>query len=77
MARPKNDGRGRIGGRAKGTKNKPQPALLDWADAFIKSHRAQFEKDFDSLNPQERAAALSGMITAVIGAKGESAADPR
>ena len=73
MARQKNDGRGRIGGRAKGTKNKPQPALLDWADGFITAHRAQFERDFESLTPQERAAALSGIITAVIGAKGETA----
>ena len=38
MARQANDGRGRMGGRAKGTGNKP---LNEWVNGFIKRNRAQ------------------------------------
>ena len=68
MGRLANDGRGRIGGRAKGTKNKPQQPLNDWAAALINRRRAQFEKDLESLSPQERAAVLGPIIAAAVGA---------
>ena len=67
MGRLANDGRGRIGGRAKGTKNKPQQPLNDWAAALVNKHRAQFEKDLDALTPQERAAVLGPIIAATGG----------
>ncbi len=67
MGRLANDGRGRIGGRAKGTKNKPQQPLNDWAAALVNKHRAQFEKDLDALTPQERAAVLGPIIAATVG----------
>lgn len=67
MGRIANDGRGRIGGRAKGTKNKPQQPLNEWAAALINRRRAQFEKDLDALPPQERAAVLGGIIAATVG----------
>lgn len=59
MARQANDGRGRMGGRAKGTGNKP---LNDWVNTFIKRNRAQFEDDFKTLSPQERAAVMATLI---------------
>ena len=67
MGRLANDGRGRIGGRAKGTKNKPQQPLNDWAAALINRRRAQFEKDLETLTPQERAAVLAPIIAATVG----------
>jgi len=62
MGRKTNDGRGRMGGRAIGTKNKPLEPLNDWVNGLINSRRAQFEKDLDACNPQERAAILAGLI---------------
>lgn len=59
MARQANDGRGRMGGRAKGTGNKP---LNEWVSGFIKRNRAQFENDFKTLSPQERAAVMATLI---------------
>lgn len=67
MGRLPNDGRGRIGGRAKGTKNNPKKPLNDWAAALINRRRAQFEKDLDALTPQERAAVLGPIIAATVG----------
>lgn len=67
MGRNANDGRGRMGGRAKGTKNKPAEPLNDWAAALVNKHRAQFEKDLDALTPQERAAVLGPIIAATVG----------
>ena len=59
MARQTNDGRGRLGGRAKGTPNKN---LNEWVNCFIKRNRAQFEDDFKTLSPQERAAVMATLI---------------
>ena len=67
MGRLPNDGRGRIGGRAKGTKNNPKKPLNDWAAALINRRRAQFEKDLDALTPGERAAVLGPIIAATVG----------
>ena len=67
MGRIANDGRGRIGGRAKGTKNKPQQPLNEWAAGLINRRRAQFEKDLDEMEPRERAAALAPIIAATVG----------
>lgn len=64
MGRIANDGRGRIGGRAKGTKNKPLEPLNVWAAQLVNRRRAQFEKDLDALTPQERAAVLGPIIAA-------------
>lgn len=39
MARQPNDGRGRLGGRAQGTPNKPKQPVANWARGlFIKNH---------------------------------------
>ena len=76
MGRLTNDGRGRIGGRAKGTKNKPRKALADWAASLIDRRRAQFEKDLDTLTPQERVSVLGPIIAAAVGGGSAAQAGP-
>ena len=59
MARQTNDGRGRLGGRAKGTPNKNHN---EWVNCFIKRNRAQFEDDFKTLTPRDRASVMAVLI---------------
>ena len=66
MSRQANDGRGRMGGRAKGTKNKPKSPIYEWAEELVNRRRAQFEKDMDALTPYERASVLAPIIAAMI-----------
>jgi len=54
MARPKNDGRGRIGGRAKGTPNKTTSALRNWVRLFVTRNAKQAQRDLDALDPKDR-----------------------
>lgn len=44
MGRKPNDGRGRLGGRAKGTKNKPATPVTEWVGNLLNKHRADFER---------------------------------
>jgi len=46
MGRLKNDGRGRLGGRAKGTPNKPISPALDWLNAILDKQRPVIEAQF-------------------------------
>lgn len=64
MGRTANDGRGRIGGRAKGTKNKPQEPVTAWVSGLINRRRAQFERDLDALTPEQRADIMGRLIAA-------------
>jgi hypothetical protein len=62
MARQKNDGRGRLGGRAKGTPNKPALSVQEWAAGMLNGNRRKFEqamKDNDSDNVLVAYAVLS------------------
>ena len=43
MGRKPNDGRGRLGGRAKGTKNKPATPVTEWVGNLLNKYRADFE----------------------------------
>lgn len=62
MARQKNDGKGRLGGRAKGTPNKATSSLKDWLTGLLDKNRAQIEKDLEDLEPKERLHYLFKMI---------------
>lgn len=64
MGRTKNDGRGRIGGRAKGTKNKPLEPVAEWVAGLINRNRARFENDLEQMQPAERAGVLATLIAA-------------
>jgi hypothetical protein len=65
MGRKANDGRGRIGGRAQGTKNKPLEPLNEWLTGVINRRRTQFERDLDALPPEQRADVLGRLMAAV------------
>ena len=62
MGRMKNDGRGRIGGRAKGTPNRPAEPLKSWITGVINRNRARFEADLEAMQPAERAGVLAALI---------------
>lgn len=62
MARPKNDGRGRIGGRQKGTPNKATVSVREWIAQLIDANRAQVKKDLKALEPKERLQILEKLL---------------
>lgn len=64
MPRLKNDGRGRLGGRVKGTPNKQPVPLNEWVLGMVNRNRARFEKDLETLTPQERAKVFANLIAA-------------
>ena len=75
MGRLKNDGRGRLGGRAKGTGNKPLEPLNVWVLGMVNRNRSRFEKDVETLTPQERAKVFANLIAA--SAQGAQVAEPQ
>ena len=55
MGRKPNDGRGRLGGRTAGTKNKPKPQPLNgWLVETLYTHRDTIEQVLNDTNPDER-----------------------
>ena len=74
MGRLKNDGRGRLGGRTKGTTNKPLVPLNEWVLGMVNRNRSRFEKDVETLTPQERAKVFANLIA--ISAQGAQAPTP-
>ena len=60
MARQKNDGRGRLGGRQKGTPNKSTSALREIISKHWQRYQesGQFEEDLEALDPQTRAVVM-------------------
>lgn len=57
MARQKNDGRGRLGGRQKGTPNKSTSSLREIISQHWQHYQesGQFQQDLEALDPQTRA----------------------
>ncbi len=66
MGRLPNDGRGRIGGRAKGTPNKPQAPLPVWVSGLIDKHRNRIEQTLATPWTPEATNLLSALM--VVGA---------
>lgn len=66
MARQKNDGKGRIGGRAAGTPNKVNGQVKDWITALLEDNRQQIEYDLQAMTPQERVKALFGLLGYIV-----------
>lgn len=66
MARQKNDGKGRLGGRAKGTPNKTTASLKEWIEGLIQDNRQQFVADLKQLTPIERLKVLERLMQYVI-----------
>lgn len=66
MARQKNDGKGRLGGRAKGTPNRITASVKDWIFQVIDKNRLQMEKDIEVLEPKDRLQVLEKLMQYVI-----------
>lgn len=66
MARQKNDGRGRIGGRAKGTPNKTTSSLRNWVRLFVTRNTKQMQSNFDALDPKEQWDVLVKLLQYII-----------
>lgn len=66
MAREKNDGRGRMGGRQKGTPNKTTSKVRDWLARLIDRNRKQMEEDLKALTPRERLQILERLMGYVV-----------
>ena len=64
MGRLPNDGRGRIGGRAKGTPNKPKEPLPVWVSGLIDKNRNRIEHVLESPWTPEATAFLSALMVA-------------
>ncbi|MGP1477553.1 MAG: hypothetical protein ACTTJK_08865 [Phocaeicola sp.] len=66
MARQKNDGKGRIGGRAKGTPNKVSSTVKDWISQLIDDNRVQIVKDIKKLSPKDRLQMFEKLMQYVV-----------
>lgn len=66
MARPRNDGKGRMGGRAKGTPNKVTGTVKEWLTDLIDRNRGQIEADLQQLEPKERLAMLEKFMQYIV-----------
>lgn len=64
--RTKGDGRGRLGGRKKGTPNKVTSNLREWINALIDSNREQIESDLKELEPKDRLMVLERLLSYVL-----------
>ncbi len=65
MARQKNDGRGRLGGRQKGTPNKSTSSLREIISEHWQHYQdsGQFKKDLDALDPQTACSGYGAVCT--------------
>lgn len=66
MARQKNDGRGRLGGRQRGTPNKVTTSVKVWIAELIDKNRAQIEQDLMQVEPKERLQFVEKLFQYVI-----------
>lgn len=66
MARQKNDGRGRMGGRQKGTPNKATATMRKFISDFVSKNRRRMQQDLDALSPLERLQTLEKLMQYVI-----------
>lgn len=66
MARQKNDGKGRMGGRSKGTPNKITGTLKEWLNNILDENREQIERDLKALPPKERLIMFEKLLQYVI-----------
>lgn len=66
MTRQTNDGRGRLGGRQKGTPNKVTANAKEWLSKLIDKNRRQMERDLKALEPKERLQILERLMQYVV-----------
>lgn len=66
MARQKNDGKGRLGGRAKGTPNKVTTDLKTWVASILDGGRDKFVESLDGLEPSEYVRVFTALLNYVL-----------
>ena len=66
MSRIKNDGRGRLGGRTKGTPNKVTNDMRQWVEAILSKNRRQIERDFADVDPDSRLRFVEKLMAYVL-----------
>lgn len=66
MGRKKDDGRGRLGGRAKGTPNKINASLKEFIKNLIDDNRNQIIADMKELEPYQRLLFIERLIGYVL-----------
>lgn len=66
MPRKKNDGKGRMGGRAKGTPNKTTSKIKDWISQLIDNNQELIEEDIKKLSPKDRLHMLEKLMQYVV-----------
>lgn len=64
--RQKNDGRGRLGGRSKGTPNKLSNDIRSWVESILSKNKAQIEQDFAIVDPDSRLRFVEKLIAYVV-----------
>jgi parvulin-like peptidyl-prolyl isomerase len=66
MSRNKNDGKGRLGGRAKGTPNRVTATVKEWLSELIDNNRKRIENDIELLEPKDRLQIMERLMQYVI-----------
>lgn len=66
MSRTKNDGKGRMGGRQKGTPNKATADLRGWIAQIICNGRERFADSLNSLEPHEYVRVFTTLINYIV-----------
>ena len=62
MGRKKDDGRGRLGGREKGSPNKITGSIKDWISSIVDDNKDTFEADIKALDSSERVRVISNLL---------------
>ncbi len=62
MSRQKNDGKGRLGGRTKGTPNRATADLKTWINAILNGERIRFVQNLKALSPSEHVKAVLSLL---------------
>ena len=65
MARQKNDGRGRLGGRKAGTPNKTTKEVKEWVSGLLTDGRARFEQSLLQVRPEDYIKTYMGLMSYV------------
>lgn len=62
MARLKNDGKGRLGGRKAGTPNKATATTREWIQALLDENQDSIREDLRKMSAKDRVTALLSLI---------------
>ncbi len=62
MARQRNDGRGRLGGRKAGTPNKTTKEAKAWISDILTNGRERFEQSLQQVTPEEYIKTYMGLL---------------